>query len=797
MKNARLINNIIGWLVAAVGTLVYLLTMEPTVSFWDCGEFLATSYKLEIGHPPGAPLYQLLSHCFMLLAGDVTRVAWWGNALSALSGGLTAMFLFWTLVRLFGGMKTTATAYWKVWFAAAVGAFCYLFCDTAWFSAVESEVYSLSMLFSSAIVWAMMRWRQDDSDRNRARWLLLTAFLLGLSLGVHLLSLLTVPMIAVIYMQKWLADKREGKAALTFPAWLKRLGFYVVFFLIGCSTYAILPIRASANPPINQGNPNTLAELKKYVSREQYEHAPLLYGRCFNSPIVGFEEGKPMYAKEMDMFFPRMWKQHSHAEQYYTDWSGKHGKMVDVGGQLYYKPSFGDNLMIFGAYQLGYMYLRYFMWNFSGRYNDCQGFGNLQNGQFITGIPFLDGLYVGTSAKLPPSLDNAGHNQYFLLPLVLGLIGLFAHCKRDRRGFWVVLTLFLMTSVGLSIYLNHPMYEPRERDYAYVLSFYAFAMWIGVGAFALIERRKKTEGKLRKLRPLLVVVTAAVPLLMACQNWDDHDRSGRYIARDLAVNMLNSCDKGGILFTVGDNDTFPLWYLQEIEEIRSDVQIVNLSLLGTESYGNSMKQQLMRQGSDLLPGEEWKRMGPYGRMMLILKENGEERPVYFSHYACDEQRGHFGNRLKLNGMVYRLDSEAGDSVDWRNSYRLMTTTIQWQPLEGVYIDDVSYSFLRQYWLDAILVAENLVANDETAKAEEVLDLVMEQVPPGIIHEPTLKYRIAQTYLLSGADKKGAEMMNQTRRDLAEQLEYYYTMPEWIRYYIPYTMEPLEQLKAEI
>ncbi|MBP5189932.1 MAG: DUF2723 domain-containing protein [Bacteroidales bacterium] len=784
------IHNLVGWIIAVLGTTVYLLTLEPTVSFWDCGEFIATSYGLQIGHPPGAPLYQLLAHCFMLLAGgDATRLAWWSNALSAVAGGFTAMFLFWTLWRIILMLSDTQAA-WKQYLAAAIGAACYMFCDTVWFSAVESEVYSLSMLFSSAIVWAAVCWWQCEDGGEESRWMLLTALLLGLSVGVHQLSLLTLPMLVLVYFLK--------RRKLDFCRILRRMWLWLFFFGIGLTPFIILPIRAAADTPINQGNPSSFEAFRSYINRDQYEKAPLIYGRCFNSPIVAYKDGKPLYAKEMDMFFPRMWKQHSNAELYYTDWCGRHGKMVDVGGREYYKPSFGDNLVIFGGYQLGYMYLRYLMWNFSGRYDDRQGFGNLQKGQFVTGIPFVDRLYVGTAAKRPSSLENAGYNRYYMLPLLLGIIGLIAVGRRNKKIFWMLMTLFLTSSLLLAVYLNHPVYEPRERDYAYVLSFYSFAIWIGLGAYAVFCKSFKRRWIQRYAKPMLMLLAVGTPLLMASQNWDDHDRSGRYIARDSAANLLNSCDEDAILFTVGDNDTFPLWYLQYVENKRTDIQVINISLLGSDDYCESTKMQLAWRGRDLLEGDGWRQMGPYGRMMAIIGNNGGERPVYFSHYASNDRRVAFENRLQLSGFAYRLcDTVSADSVDRRTSHRLMTSVLKWQPLEEVYIDETSCAFLRQYWNDAIVVAENLAAKGEPRKGVEVLDATCRQIPPRLLKNPQMLYLLAQAYSHCGDSRQAGILMSQTRRMLAEQLEYYYTMSPSMRKYIPYTLSPLLALQDSI
>ncbi|MBP5515734.1 MAG: DUF2723 domain-containing protein [Bacteroidales bacterium] len=815
------LNNLFGWLAAMVGTIVYVLTLEPTVSFWDCGEFISTSYKLEVGHPPGAPLYQLLAHCFTLLAGgNVTMIAWWSNLLSAIAGGLTVMFLFWTQVRLMRVMMpvcdSDSSEYqnYKIWFCAAVGSACYLFCDTAWFSAVESEVYSLSMLFSSAIVWSMMRWAQCEDRAYSGRWLLLAVFLTSLSIGVHQLSLLTVPASILIVIFK-IHPRRSGRgdkskcrrpviAALhdknSRRSIIRLAALSLLMFFVGISTYAIIPIRAAANPPINDGDPSSWHSFKVYVNRDQYEKAPLIYGRCFNSPIVEFKNGEPVYAKEMDMFFPRMWKAHEHAEEYYDQWTGHNGKMVAVGDTEYYKPSFLDNIIVFGAYQFGYMYLRYLMWNFSGRYSDLQGFGNLQKGQFITGIPFIDRFYVGTAHRMPDSLPSAGHNRYFLLPLLLGLLGVFAHRKRDRRGFWVVMTIFLMSSLALSLYLNHPMYEPRERDYAYVPSFYAFTIWIGIGAYALLDRLLNKRGKRIDKCPVRTrliacsVILAAVPLLMAFQNWDDHDRSGRYIARELAVNMLDSCEQDAILFTSGDNATYPLWYIQEVENYRPDVLVVNLSLLSDSSYCKTMCSQLYRKSGKMLERSQWEDYGSHFRMRSIINNYQGKLPIYFTPYAYNEKQKSYVNMFKMHGMVYRLGDSSPDSVDVDASYGLYTEKLKWSNIGDVYIDETSYEFLVQYIESATLVAENLASRGDSDRAVKLLNTMCDNVPLKVVREPWLKHRIAEAYHAAGDIERYYNIKQQAVSDFNEQFEYYNTMPPYMQYFIPYTMEPLYRMQ---
>ena len=464
-------------------------------------------------------------------------VAPWCNALSAISAGLTVMFLYWTILLLFPPQQCNKILS-RPRVGALVGALCYLFCDTAWFSAVESEVYSLAMLIASILLWSMMRWYRSPNRRQAQRWLLLIALLLGMGYCVHQLTLLTAPTLLLLFIFKAVEQKKAGQRLPVKSFLTQLLPFCLLFFILGLTPYIIIPIRAAAGTPINEGNPSTAEEFKIYLNRERYEKAPL---------------------------YPRMWRHRANDQFYNSTWNGG-------------DTNFLGNLQFYGSYQLTYMYLRYLMWNFSGRYNDRQGYGSPQNGQFLTGVPPLDRLLVGTAERPPDSLHTKGRNIYYMLPLLLGILGLVV-LSDNKKSFWAVLTLFLMGGVVLSVYLNHPCYEPRERDYAYILSFYAFCIFIGHGAGWIVEQVARLLPKVRinsSVGSLLgTALVLAVPLLMACQNWDDHDRSGRFIAHDAGANILNSCDsneQGAVLFCYGDNDTFPLWYLQTVEHERTDVR---------------------------------------------------------------------------------------------------------------------------------------------------------------------------------------------------------------------------------
>ena len=728
-KRAVNADRVVGWFLAVVAAGIYLLTLEPSTSFWDCGEFIAVSYYLQVGHAPGAPFYQLLAHLFTLLAGDnPSAVAPLCNALSAVAGGLTVMFLYWD-IRLLQSLDSESHGPIPV-MAALVGSLCYLFCDTAWFSAVESEVYSLAMLIASVMLWAMLRWYHASDRLQAQRWLLLIALLTGLGFCTHLLTLLTLPALLLLFLfknrkQRTEADKQPTPRLLVFAL------FLAAFLFIGLSPYLIIPIRAAAGTPINEGNPSTAERFKHYLTREQYEKAPL---------------------------YPRMWRQHENDAIYAASWSGG-------------DDSFVGNMRYYFSYQLTYMYLRYFMWNFSGRYNDRQGFGSPQNGQFVTGIPPIDRMLVSTAKPIPKSLPTKGHNTYFLLPLLLGIIGAVANTNR-RRTFWTVMTLFLMGGIVLNIYLNHPCYEPRERDYAYILSFFAFCIFIALGAEWLLFKSKGCE--LRSKKPgnhLLLLGTSllvlAAPLLMACQNWDDHDRSHRYIAHDSGANILNSCDsnqQGAVLFSYGDNDTFPLWYLQTVEKERLDIRVENIGLLGTAKFASLLSESIA--------------LG---------------RPVYFTHYAYDHYGHLFKGRFQLEGNAYRLTDHPCDSVNVEAAYRHVVAGMGWHPVKEVYIDELCCKFLSSYWQDMVLIAENLCDKGLTAQADTVLHKTLGEIPLSAIQSPQLIHSISQAFRHAGCTTQADAVADHLQHILKEQLDYYHSMPPQRQAVMPYTIQPREEL----
>ena len=680
-RNKYLLWHRIGAVLALViSAVTYLLTIEPTASFWDCGEFIASSYKLEVGHPPGNPMFQLIARIFTIF-GDNMHAAVLINAMSALCSALTIFFLYltiaWFLRRIVrpetDGSYSAASAV-IICGSSLVGALAYCFSDTFWFSAVEGEVYAMSSLITAMVFWAMTMW-YDRYDRPHAdKWIVLIAFLMGLSIGIHLLNLLMIPAIVFVYYFRLREEPYRfrdlvkifliGVVILALVLyviipWLPKLAAYTdllfvnvfglpynsgaVFFMlllfglcfwglfvtlkkkrpflntallcfttivIGFSVFSIDVIRSCAKTPTNEYQPDNAFTLVRYLSREQYGSAPLVYGQYYGAPyeletstywapLDGKYKKveKPIDAKylpEGKMLFPRMWSssESGQYEAFYESYTGGKGK--NIPGATALKPTMGANLKYFFDYQMNWMYWRYFMWNFVGRQNQIHSPSpdNIFHGNWESGIKFIDDFRLGDQSGAPAVLaEDKGKNHYFFLPLLLGLIGLFFQFDKDKRGCWLNFLMFFMTGIAIVLYLNQPPYQVRERDYAYAGSFYFFSVWIGMavaGICALLRRWLKGRGQLASAS----VVTAAclcVPALMGAQNWDDHDRSNRRTAVEMACNYLNSVGENGILVTHGDNDTFPLWYAQEVEGVRTDVRICNTSLLGTDWHIDQMK----------------------------------------------------------------------------------------------------------------------------------------------------------------------------------------------------------------
>ncbi len=774
--NFRIINLIAGWAVFLIATIVYILTIEPTTSFWDTGEFITTAYKLQVGHPPGAPLFMLLGRLFSAFV-PVAVVPVSINVMSALCSSFTILFLFWSITH-FGvkmalkGSEMTDAKIIAVIASGVVGALAYAFSDSFWFSAVEGEVYAMSSLFTAAVFWAILRWESLSDGHSEMRWIIVIAYLMGLSIGVHLLNLLAIPAICFVFYFKRYKPTTKGFLLTTLvsliilgfiqsgiiPGTVKLAGKFELLFvndfnlpfntgiivyallltaglgygiyytqkrgkrvlntallaitviLLGYSTYAVIVIRSSANPPLDENNPENVFTLLSYINREQYGDRPLLYGQYWNTPTDHNQQtsdGEPLYSKSwlvvnatgitvkwfserfgaekflaesndpalsvkqtyiisderkgtvmnydnrFETVFPRMYSSQPNHISAYKTWSNYVGQPIRTTGPdgnptIINKPTFVENMRFFFTYQVNWMYWRYFMWNFAGKQNDIQGHGGILEGNWLSGVDFIDQERLGPQDNLPSSMtNNFAYNKFFLLPLALGLFGLLYQLYKRPDDWFVTLLLFLLTGLAIVVYLNQYPYQPRERDYAYSGSFYAFAIWIGLGVYGLFDsafniskvQLKKIAGYViggglliylvesispgghffsfsllymgalfvglmalmyllgRALKNSTVIaiiaglITLPVPLIMAAEGWDDHDRSHRYTARDFAKNYLESTQPNSILFTNGDNDTFPLWYAQEVEGVRTDVRVVNLSLLNTDWYITQMKRK--------------------------------------------------------------------------------------------------------------------------------------------------------------------------------------------------------------
>ena len=755
MKQYKTVNNLVGWLTFIIAATVYCMTIEPTASFWDCPEFITTGYKLEVGHPPGAPFFMLTANLFSQFASDATTVAKMVNYMSALMSGACILFLFWSITHLVRKLiikdenNITTGQLITIMGSGLVGALVYTFSDTFWFSAVEGEVYAYSSLFTAVVFWLILKWEDVADQPHSDRWIILIAYLTGLSIGVHLLNLLCLPAIVLVYYYKKVPNANaKGSllalfgsmvlvgivlygivpgvvkvggwfellfvnsmglpfntgvivyiiilaasiiwgvyesytetsrprmnisfmltiALLGIPFYghgassviigiivLAALGLYLfakkldqkyqisartmntallctMMIMVGYSSYALIVIRSTANTPMDQNSPEDIFTLGEYLGREQYGTRPLFYGQAYSSKVelevkdgycvpveansttkyirkekTSADEkdsyievpGRVEYKYAQNMLFPRMYSS-AHTAQYkgWVDINGVDVPYDECGNAIMVNiPTQWENIKFFFRYQLNFMYWRYFMWNFAGRQNDLQGSGEIEHGNWITGIPFIDNWLVGDQSLLPQELkDNKGHNVFYCLPLLLGIIGLLWQAYRGQKGvqqFWVVFFLFFMTGIAIVLYLNQPPSQPRERDYAYAGSFYAFAIWVGMGVAGIIKLLQD-YAKMKELPAsvLVSVLCLLVPIQMASQTWDDHDRSGRYVARDFGQNYLMSLQESGnpIIFTNGDNDTFPLWYNQETEGFRTDARTCNLSYLQTDWYIDQMKR---------------------------------------------------------------------------------------------------------------------------------------------------------------------------------------------------------------
>jgi hypothetical protein len=849
------LNILTGWLVFLVAAWTYISTIEPTASFWDCGEFIATAYKMQVTHPPGAPLFMILGRvASFFVAPEQVPVAI--NVLSALASAFTILFLFWSITHMAhklalrtadAGAALSSGGLIAVLGSGVVGALAYTWSDSFWFSAVEGEVYALSSFFTAIVFWAILKWESEANEAHSTRWLILIAYLMGLSIGVHLLNLLCIPAIAFVYYFKRYPVTLRGVAvtfvvsavmlgtiqSIIIPGIVKVAGWFELLFtndmglpfhsgtivfalmlvtaivlalrwtqrqgrvllntvvlgitaiLIGYSTYAMIVIRSSANPPIDMNNPENVFNLLSYLNREQYGDRPLAIGQFWGSPTTGeYKDGNPVYTATwtvqqdgktvgtfydrwsarhfaqqeagrtitnayvitdqrkgiepvydpaFTMAFPRMYSPQPNHIREYKKWSNFKGKQMrgrdrEGNNVMIEMPTFGENMRFFLAYQVDWMYWRYFMWNFAGRQNDVQGHGDILAGNWLSGVPFIDEQRLGDQSDLPTSLAaNKGRNTFFLLPLILGLIGLVYHLFRHTRDWTVVMLLFFFTGLAIVIYLNQYPLQPRERDYAYVGSFYAFAIWIGLGVFALYDAArtialrdllKVAGGALalgaarflmewdgdhslsytllyiavvgggamlafhflgRALRhdgalaTLATVVGLTVPAVMVAWGWDDHDRSHRKPARDLASNYLNSCAPNAIVFTNGDNDTFPLWYAQEVEGIRTDIRVVNLSLLNTDWYTDQQRRKAYE--SDPVPfgmDPSLYRQGTRD-VVYLLDGGGVEKPLVDLKEAMTFLASDRAVRnLPGGGRYYFIPTQSGPSTQGRKRTSLFS-----------------------------------------------------------------------------------------------------------------------------
>ncbi len=823
MKNFKLWNNALAWLSFAIAAVTYLLTMEPTASFWDCGEFISAAYKLDVGHPPGAPFFMLTGRFFSLFASDPSDVAMMVNAMSALASAFTILFLFWTITQL--GQKLfvdrredlTLGKAMGILGAGLVGALVYTFSDTFWFSAVEGEVYAYSSLFTAVVFWLVLKWDAASDEAGSDRWLILIAYLMGLSIGVHLLNLLAIPAIVLVYYFRKYEPTTKGfcaamavagaillvvlyglvpgfvavacwaellfvntlglpfntglfiyitlaVAALVWAIWetytathyvrmvvsfmvaISLIGvpfiresvivgillivaagafFYLkpdmvsarwlnlivvsaAVMLIGYSSYTVIVIRSAAQPPMDQNSPDNVFSLKYFLNREQYGDRPLFFGSTYNAPValkvegnmcIPIEEqGAAQYAPKpkanegekdeyvvtgyktsyemndkFDMLFPRMYSSQAHHVSAYKSWAQIKGEKVTYEhcGQTKteIKPTFVENMRFFFRYQVNFMYLRYFMWNFSGRQNDVQGHGEIDNGNWITGIPFIDNALVGDQTNLPDQMkENRGRNTYYMLPLLLGLIGIFFqlnHGKRGQQNFAITFLLFFLTGLAIVVYLNQTPYQPRERDYAYAGSFYAFSIWVGLGVLGVMRAVDKLINSKPTAAVIATLACLGVPALMASENWDDHDRSGRYAARDFGYNYLMSTKPNAILFSNGDNDTFPLWYNQEVEGARTDVRVCNLSYLQTDWYISQMKRPYYESAKLPISWEPEHYLTGKNEVVWVEDRLGQPATVdaVYGFVLSDDKR------TKLRGDAYIPTSEVFIPVDKQDVMR--------------------------------------------------------------------------------------------------------------------------------
>lgn len=1003
-------NIIGGWLCFLVALITYTLTVEPTVSFWDPGEYIATSAKLQVGHPPGAPFYQMLGALFSLFAISPQHIALAVNMVAVFSSAFTILFMFWSMTNILKKI-VTKTSEWNtsnaiaVLGSAAIGSLAFSFTDSFWFNAVESEVYASAMVLTAILLYLGLRW-VDDMDQPRGnRWLLLIGLVAGCSFGVHLMALLTIPSIGLLYFFKkyekvtvknFIIGNITAVAALfflfafffpkllaffgkteifaintlglpfnsgTILAFLLLIGITVfglyytrkkgyamintliltlVFVCVGLTAWLMLPIRANANVTINENTPSDAAELLAYYQREQYGDESIYYDSYFTKAYVGLDKNnpwkddKPNYERDYKTgkyvvvnewknagqnfdekhkgFLPRMWstdKNHRinymryskplsfNIAQGYTNneqliyldqgvkqklasgefgveeldnFFSQYGQALDIE-----VPSFADNMSYMFTYQFGYMYWRYLMWNFVGRQDDIQGQGDLEHGNWLSGVKFLDEIRLGSQDNLPSDvLNNKGRNTYFFLPFILGIVGIVFNYRKDPKMFWVLLVLFLFTSLALKVFLNERPFEPRERDYAVVPSFYVFAMWLGFGVYSIYEGVKRYLSPKLASAIVLAGCTLAAPVLLAQQNWDDHDRSNRYTALANARAYLDSCDPNAIIFTIGDNDTFPLWYLQEIEGYRTDVRVVCTSLLTQDWYIDQMKakaydseplpikfthdqyvgnkrdailidpqtdqrfdlsllldvirsddqrtKRITEAGTTLhfIPTNKFSLpvdaaviaknniVSPYLRdqivpsldiditdqaiykhrliMLDIIANNKWERPVYFSGGSFNnDDFAWMKDYLQLQGLIYKLvpiksPGQNAHPLDMGiiDSDRMYETVKKWywgnMGSDKIYHDPQTRRNALSYRINLSRLAEQLIEEGKNAKAKDILDMAMTNMPIQYYGYYQLVIPFVECYYKIGETKLAQEYAKQLAEKSKEKLFYYKNLP---------------------
>lgn len=848
-----------GGLAFVVAAITYVLTIEPTASLWDCSEFITCGYKLEVGHPPGAPFFMLMANLFSQFASSASEVARMVNLLSALLSAGCIMLLFWTITHMVRRLLTVDAEYSRrqvllVESCGGVGAFAYAWSDTFWFSAVEAEVYAFSSFLTALVFWLILKWEEEAERTDSDRWLVMIAYVIGLSIGVHLLNLLCIPpMVLLMYYRQcqrvtfwrtmgalalgamlvalvlygiipgvvhvggWLELLATNTLGLPYQTgllayvallifglvvwirktksrWWHTTSLCVMALLMGYSCYAVILVRSAANPPMDEDSPDNIFALKSYLGREQYGDKPLLYGPAYTSDVARERDGDYMvprvkdmgpiyqrsseegvcryeevgrrrdYIYQQNMFIPRM---HSarHAAAY-EDWLGGVTKKNGL-------PSQWDNWRFFFSYQINHMYLRYFFWNFVGRQNNIQGYGEVEHGNWITGITWLDNLLLGCNTDEMPSdlQNNKGRNVYYGLPLLLGLLGMMwqrRHGKRGSQQWNVLLLLFVMTGLAIVVYLNQTPMEPRERDYAYAGSFYAFAIWIGMGVAGLNGLLCRLRLKKRYCTLLATVMAMLVPLQMVSQTWDDHDRSGRTLCRDFGANYLNTLPSEGhpIILTNGDNDTFPLWYNHDVEGVRTDTRVCNLSYAQTDWYIDQMKRPAYNspslpitwQRSDYTEGcNEIVGVNPddsitveyMGRPMTIrmngtdrltksemlvlemLAHATPDRPIYLSISLGAHELPFLRDHLVLEGMAYRVVPESGDlRVDVERLYDNIMHRFRYGGLScpGVYVDEDAMRMAHTHQYIMSVLINQLMEQGDLARAKRVADKWQRELP---------------------------------------------------------------------